>query len=738
MKRILAILTLATMLSMPALETRAEPQYELKTYPMFGVPDAYQQLTEVGGTAVKGERIWKQVPITIVTRDLDSGVVLASEERTYSFTSEARGGDAGKQDITIDGLRYRYYNEDVVTVIRPTQITRRMQRMDYILRFNLNGGSGDIPGEMHLSYGQYAYLPQVNISREGFTFDGWAKFPDGNKVLEPGQEVIDVRSRGSTERDVTLYAHWKPDKVTISFGEGIQDIQLDYMGYFGKLPIPVKQGKQFKGWTVGGQLIDETTRVASLGHIQLYPVWEDKSYTITFVDGAQSSSISVPAGNEFSTPAPKGTQQFKYWSLDGTQTEYSSRVANKDLTLVAMYDVPQIKILTDNGEIYRPQGGKMGTIAPIVRNGHKFEGWFWDSSFTAKVNPTDNVPVSSVRIYAKLTPTRFKISFEGRSESIDIGFGESIPALPNIGTGFTGWLYKGKLVTSGQPYTWNTNIRLTAATSNSMKVVTFPNGISEQRPYGSLVGNLPPIPQGGGRVALGYVDQYGNQVYSTTRVLENLRISFLYSKSIITLTIHNLDGTTSSSQQTSGEVVQGLPTQSKPGFTFLGYSTKRDAITPEVSFYESADIYPVFSPELVEVTFSDGVTPRKMRVGEYLGSLPTPTKQGYVFDGWLYNGNSVTSTTQIAPGGMHLQAKWDLIQVDQDTKVTVYFKVDGVTINVIDLHRGEVLNDVGAPPVTYIGNRAFNGWFTEGGNRYQFGKPVTDNLTLEGRFINGN
>ena len=78
MKRILAVLTLATMLSMPALETRAEPQYELKTYPMFGVPDAYQQLTEVGGTAVKGERIWKQVPITIVTRDLDSGVVLGN------------------------------------------------------------------------------------------------------------------------------------------------------------------------------------------------------------------------------------------------------------------------------------------------------------------------------------------------------------------------------------------------------------------------------------------------------------------------------------------------------------------------------------------------------------------------------------------------------------------------------------------------------------------------------------
>ena len=141
--------------------TMAEPQYEWKTYSMFGVSDAYQQLTEVGGSAVKGERVWKQVPITIVTKDVDTGLTLGSEVRNYSFTSEARGGDIGKTDITVNGLRYRYYNEDVVTVIRPTTVIRRAQRMDYTLHFSLNGGSGDTPADMNLSYGQYVHLPPI-------------------------------------------------------------------------------------------------------------------------------------------------------------------------------------------------------------------------------------------------------------------------------------------------------------------------------------------------------------------------------------------------------------------------------------------------------------------------------------------------------------------------------------------------------------------------------------------------
>lgn len=732
MRKLIALLTLSTALSIPAMVTMAEPQYEWKTYSMFGVSDAYQQLTEVGGSAVKGERVWKQVPITIVTKDVDTGLTLGSEVRNYSFTSEARGGDIGKTDITVNGLRYRYYNEDVVTVIRPATVIRRVQRMDYTLHFSLNGGSGDTPADMNLSYGQYVHLPPINPTREGFTFDGWTTFPDGNKTLEPEQEVIDVRPRGSTDRDVTLYVHWVPEKVTIHFGEGIQDIQLDYMGYFGRLPIPVQTGKEFKGWSIGGQLINENTRVASRGYMELQPVWQDKNYTITFVDGSQTTSIQAPAGSQFNTPSPIGTNTFKWWAQDGTTSEYSARVASKDLTLVAVYDVPQVRIATDGGDIFREQGGRMGTVAPLERTGHKFEGWFWDQAFTQPVRQTDPVPPENTRIYAKVTPTRFRISFEGRGDSVEIGYGEPVPMLPS-----GAWLFQGKFVTPGMPYTWNTSIRLTPVLT-ATKVVTFPNGQTAMRGFGDTVGDLPPIPQGGGRVALGYVDQYGNQVTSATRVFENLRISYQYVKSTITLTVHHLDGTTSSSSQMSGEVVRGLPQQSKPGYTFLGYSTHQDSVTAETVFYESADVYPIFAAETSEVTFSDGVTPRTMRTGDALGQLPTPTKAGYVFDGWMYNGNLVSSSTQVTPGGMHLEARWELIQVDTSATVTVYFKVDGVVINVIDLHKGDVLADVGEPPVTHIGNRAFNGWYKEDGTRYQFGRPVTDNLTLIGRFINGN
>ncbi|MDY3899372.1 MAG: InlB B-repeat-containing protein, partial [Bacilli bacterium] len=54
-----------------------------------------------------------------------------------------------------------------------------------------------------------------------------------------------------------------------------------------------------------------------------------------------------------------------------------------------------------------------------------------------------------------------------------------------------------------------------------------------------------------------------------------------------------------------------------------------------------------------------------------LTSLPTPTKEGYEFEGWYYNGNKVTEISKNLTEDVVLTAKWKEVKKKGGCNLTV-------------------------------------------------------------------
>ena len=106
------------------------------------------------------------------------------------------------------------------------------------------------------------------------------------------------------------------------------------------------------------------------------------------------------------------------------------------------------------------------------------------------------------------------------------------------------------------------------------------------------------------------------------------------------------------------------------GFTFYGWYDGATLVSTDATYTFTMPYYPYelmarFSASSHTVSFdSKGGTPCDSIQVQYLGtygSLPTPTKAGYVFQGWTYNGVYVSETTPVTIRADHtLTAVWEV------------------------------------------------------------------------------
>jgi len=125
----------------------------------------------------------------------------------------------------------------------------------------------------------------------------------------------------------------------------------------------------------------------------------------------------------------------------------------------------------------------------------------------------------------------------------------------------------------------------------------------------------------------------------------------------------------------AGGVYGGLPTPTRDGYTFDGWYTAASGgtrIVPDTTVVQTEDhtLYAHWTADLPEqytVTFNAGggsVSPTSQTVtlGEPYGDLPTPTRDGYTFDGWYTDasiGSRVTESTTVSRDWDHsLYAHW--------------------------------------------------------------------------------
>ncbi len=87
----------------------------------------------------------------------------------------------------------------------------------YFVRFNANGGEGIMNDEMFI-YGVEKSLPANQFKRGGYAFAGWATSPDGEKVYDDKQQILNLSILSGTV--INLYATWKEERAKVQLWEG--------------------------------------------------------------------------------------------------------------------------------------------------------------------------------------------------------------------------------------------------------------------------------------------------------------------------------------------------------------------------------------------------------------------------------------------------------------------------------------------------------------------------------------
>jgi len=176
-----------------------------------------------------------------------------------------------------------------------------------VVNFDGNGGNVDTATKEVIYNNAYGELPVP--TREGYTFSGWS-------VEKVGKEIITENTIVNIDAEHTLYAQWNAKSYTIRYhangGEGTmvdQVIKYDAVVSLSKNTF-TKVGYNFYGWSLtenGEKSYNDMDSVVNLkldGVIDLYALWVEDSYTVTFdYNGGTGTvdTIQVLYGTKYGT-----------------------------------------------------------------------------------------------------------------------------------------------------------------------------------------------------------------------------------------------------------------------------------------------------------------------------------------------------------------------------------------------------------------------------------------------------
>ena len=125
-------------------------------------------------------------------------------------------------------------------------------------------------------------LPMNTFEKEHYEFKEWNTKADGTGTSYSDLDTIKALPNGES---ITLYAQWIGEKLVVTFDPNGGTVTPDrkevrYDGTYGELPIPIKNGYGFTGWSTTSFAIDYLTK--SLCGLNLKAGWRENAYTIVF------------------------------------------------------------------------------------------------------------------------------------------------------------------------------------------------------------------------------------------------------------------------------------------------------------------------------------------------------------------------------------------------------------------------------------------------------------------------
>ncbi|ROR25332.1 putative repeat protein (TIGR02543 family) [Mobilisporobacter senegalensis] len=613
----------------------------------------------VGGTRITEE--------SIMTATSSHYIYAQWVGEPHTVTFDANGGEVSQNSMNViygspygtmptpTRTGYRFYgwstqansasivgSGNTVTITKDQTLYAYWIGNNYLITLDANGGLVSKAASITTSviYGNPYGSSLITPTKAGYEFLGWFTEIDG------GTQITASNIVNTTEKQ-TLYAHWKEGSFTVNFyGNGgtvpISNKIVVYKSAYGELPIPTRTNYVFQGWytsTVGGTRITEDSIMTVTGSHTIYAQWVGETHTVTFdANGGEVSqnSMNVIYGSPYGAmPTPTKTgYRFVGWSLqsNGSNTVSSGSIVNitKDQTLYAYWSANYYPVILDaNGgkiksgntyvntqTVYATYGNSYGSVLPIpVKAGNIFEGWYTKVDGGIEVKTSDIVDITQeYKLYAHWNPIKSKISFDANEGSVSISnkevtYGETYGYLPTPvrrNYNFLGWYTYG-----GAKIEDSTLVSITSAMTLTAKWIGIDSNVT-------FNGN-------GGSVPSQSMNVYYGSKYGT------------------------------------------LPTPTREGYNFDGwytYNGQKITFDTIVEITNDQTLYAHWTIKTLTIYFitNGGVLPASTQIvnyGDYY-SLPTPTKNGYVFLGWFKSSNEqVTSDTRVKiSGSIYLYAYW--------------------------------------------------------------------------------
>ncbi|MCR4925056.1 MAG: InlB B-repeat-containing protein, partial [Clostridiales bacterium] len=578
---------------------------------------------------------------TVTFKDWD-GTTISSEivDKNASATAPA--------NPTRTGYTFTGWDKAFNNVTADLTVTAQYSINNYTVTFKDWDGTV-LKTQNSVAYGSGATAPAAP-TRTGYTFDTWDT--DFSNV----------------SRNLIVTATYTINSYTVLFNAmgGNCAVTSRRQEYNTEIEFPTdvtKTGCEFIGWNTDQ---NATTALTSLTvpaeDVTLYAIYNALEYTVTFKDW-DGTTIATRTGVTYGSAAtaPEEPERENY-TFTGWSCAFN--YVTRDLTVTAQYTINQYQIT------FNANGGS-GSSVPVIANygttvnlpstgftkdGKVFRGWNTDPDATVALT-SFTIPNHDTVLYAIYASQTYTVVFTGKDgevistlENVEHGATVTAPTPPEVeGYDFVSW---------DSPLTNITSSKFIHATyQKKVYTVTFKDW------DGTVLKTSSNVEYGSNAEApIVNPTRTGYTFSGWDKTLENITGSteFTAQYTINQYTVYfdgnsGIASTESITQDYGTEVT--LPTASRTGYDFLGWSTSQNSDTVIESLTIPANndltLFAVYRIKTFEVTFTDwdgtviGTAQQITYGSDATLPLTTPERTGYTFSGWGTSYRNISANTTV-------------------------------------------------------------------------------------------
>ena len=287
-------------------------------------------------------------------------------------------------------------------------------------------------------YGTALSTPTTPTAPVGHSFFYWKWTVDGVEAAKP--ETMPAA-------DITAEPIWMENNYCLTI-----DNVPSWIAFGSVLSTPAAptapEGHSFNGWTwkVGDTTVDAMPTTMPAADVTATANWKVNSYKLT-INGQEET---VPYGTTLGTPvdptAPKGHSFGGWkWIVGNVEAAKPAAMPAADVTVVPIWKVNTYTLTINNASEKIAYGTALSTpTAPAAPKGHSFNGWTWTvDGVTVSAMPT-TMPDATVTATANWKVNSYKLTINGKEETVLYGTALSTPTTPTAPEGyrFDGWKWK--------------------------------------------------------------------------------------------------------------------------------------------------------------------------------------------------------------------------------------------------------------------------------------------------------